>query len=149
MKTGFTCGAFDLCHAGHILMLEEAKSICDYLIVGLHTDPSIDRPDTKKRPIQTIEERLILLNAIKYIDEIVTYDTEEDLYNLLKRGITEGLNGRKIGVRIMGADWRGKHFTGNDLPIEIYFNSRNHNYSTTELRRRVYEAEKEICEGNN
>ena len=140
MKIGFTCGAFELCHAGHIMMLEEAKSVCDYLIVGLHTDPSVDRPETKKRPIQSIEERLILLNAIKYIDEIVKYDTESDLYNLLKNGI----NGRKIDIRIIGADWKGKPFTGHDLPIEIYFNSRNHNYSTSELRRRVYDAEKEL-----
>ena len=140
MKIGFTCGAFELCHAGHIMMLEEAKSVCDYLIVGLHTDPSVDRPETKKRPIQSIEERLILLIAIKYIDEIVKYDTESDLYNLLKNGI----NGRKIDIRIIGADWKGKPFTGHDLPIEIYFNSRNHNYSTSELRRRVYDAEKEL-----
>ena len=140
MKIGFTCGAFELCHAGHIMMLEEAKSVCDYLIVGLHADPSIDRPDAKKKPIQSVEERLTLLKAIKYVDEVVIYNTELELYNLLKNGI----NGRKTDIRIIGADWKGKHFTGEDLPIEIYFNSRNHNYSTTELRKRVYEAERLI-----
>ncbi len=143
MKIGFTCGAFELCHAGHIMMLEEAKSVCDYLIVGLQTDPSIDRPDTKKKPIQSIEERKKVLSAIKFVDEITIYEREADLYDLLKNGV----NGKKIDLRILGADWKGRHFTGDDLPIPVYFNKRTHNYSTSELRRRVYEAEKKISEG--
>lgn len=136
MKKGFTAGAFDLCHAGHFLMFEEAKQQCDYLIVGLHTDPTLDRPDTKNKPIMSVEERMIILKGIKYIDEVVTYDTEADLYNLLKE------NKLGINVRILGVEYKDKPFTGHDLPMEVYFNTRGHNFSTTELRGRVYEAEK-------
>src|ERR1700691_4529905 len=82
-KVGFTAGAFDLCHAGHMLMFEEAKGVCDHLIVGLHSDPSLDRPDSKNKPIMSVEERKIILNAIRWIDEIVVYDTEADLLNIL------------------------------------------------------------------
>lgn len=142
MKKGFTAGAFDLCHAGHFLMFEEAKSQCDYLIVGLHSDPSIDRPDTKNRPIMTVEERMIILKGIKYIDEVVVYDTEADLLNIL----TENALG--IDVRILGVEYKDKPFTGYQLPMEVYFNTRGHNYSTTELRNRVYEAEKAKREKN-
>ncbi len=140
MKKGFTCGAFDLCHAGHVLMFKECKDVCDYLIVGLHSDPSLDRPD-KNKPIMSLEERLIILNGIKYIDEVVVYDTEADLYKLLKE------NKLGINIRILGADWKGKHFTGHDLPVENYFNTRDHGYSTSELRRRIYEEEKVLREG--
>ncbi len=133
-KVGFTAGAFDLCHAGHILMFEEAKSVCDYLIVGLHSDPAIDRP-AKNRPIMSIEERMIILKAIKYLDEIVTYDTESELYTLLKE------NKLGIDVRILGVEYKGKQFTGNDLPLPLYFNTRDHGYSSTELRERIYKAE--------
>jgi glycerol-3-phosphate cytidylyltransferase len=136
MKKGFTAGAFDLCHAGHFLMFEEAKSQCDYLIVGLHTDPTLDRPDTKNKPIMSVEERMIILKGIKYIDEVVTYDTEADLYSILKE------NKLGISVRILGVEYKDKPFTGHDLPMEVYFNTRGHNFSTTELRGRVYEAEK-------
>lgn len=136
MKKGFTAGAFDLCHAGHFLMFEEAKSQCDYLIVGLHTDPTLDRPDTKNKPIMSVEERMIILKGIKYIDEVVTYETEADLYNILKE------NKLGINVRILGVEYKDKPFTGHDLPMEVYFNTRGHNFSTTELRGRVYEAEK-------
>ena len=132
MKIGFTCAAFDLLHAGHAMMLEEAKSYCDYLIVAIQSDPTLDRK-TKNKPVQSYEERITMLKAIKYVDEITYYDTEDDLYELLKR--------LKPDVRIVGADWQGKQFTGHDLPIEVVFNSRNHGYSTSELRRRVYEAE--------
>lgn len=135
-KIGFTAGAFDLCHAGHMLMFEEAKTQCEYLIVGLHSDPALDRPDTKNRPIMNIEERKIILRGIKYIDEIFVYDTEEDLYNVLKE------NKLNVDVRILGVEYKGKQFTGHDLPMPVYFNSRDHGYSTTELRQRVYEAEK-------
>lgn len=128
MKKGFTCGAFDLLHAGHLIMLKEIKSQCDYLIVGLQTDPSIDRP-TKHKPIETIEERLIRLKSCKYVDKIVVYDTELDLYNLLKE--------IKPDIRFIGADWKGKSFTGDDLPIKIIFNSRDHNYSSSNLIERI------------
>lgn len=132
MRKGFTCGAFDLLHAGHAEMLEECKKVCDYLIVGLHSDPNIDRKN-KNKPVQTMQERMTMLKSIKYVDEIVTYDTEADLVKLLKT--------LPIDVRIIGADWKGKEYTGKGLPIEIYFNTRNHSLSTSELRNRVYEAE--------
>lgn len=134
MKIGFTCGAFDLCHAGHMLMFKECKNYCDYLIVGLHTDPTIDRPE-KNKPIQTLEERIIQLEAIKYIDKIITYDTEKDLYEILSQN-THGIN-----VRIIGSDWKDKSFTGDDLPLETVFNSRSHSYSSSDLRKRVTQAE--------
>jgi len=135
-KVGVTVGAFDLCHAGHILMFKEARDVCEYLIVGLHTDPTIDRPE-KHKPIMSVEERRIILGAVKYIDELFEYDTEAELYDILKK------NERGFDIRIIGADWKGKEYTGHDLPIEMYFNTRDHGYSTTELRRRIYEAEKE------
>lgn len=129
---GFTCGAFDLGHAGHLIMLKEVRKQCDYLIFGLHTDPTIDRPH-KNKPIETIEERMIRLQACKYVDKIITYDTEADLYSLLKE--------LKPDVRFVGEDHKGKPFTGDDLPIQVIFNSRNHNYSSSNLRDRIYRAE--------
>ena len=126
---GFTCSCFDLLHAGHILMLQDAKSRCDKLIVGLQTDPTIDRPDTKNKPIQSLEERRIQLKAVKYIHEIFEYDTEEDLYKKLL-----DIN---PDVRILGSDYIGKSFTGDDLDIEIHYHERNHNYSTTNLRKKI------------
>ena len=131
MKRGFTCGAFDLMHAGHVMMLRDARSVCDYLIVGLHTDPSIDRPD-KSRPVQSVEERRIQLEGCRYVDEVVQYDTEEGLYILLQKLTPD--------IRIVGQDWLGKDFTGRDLPIPIYFNKREHHWSTTYLRMRVMQA---------
>lgn len=134
---GFTCSAFDLLHAGHILMLKEAASVCDYLIVGIQTDPSLDRPH-KNKPVQSLDERLIQLEAVKYIDSIFVYNSEDELLEL-----TANLD---IDVRILGADYIGKDFTGKqyceDNNIAIYYNSRDHNFSTTELRQRVarYEA---------
>jgi len=132
MKTGFTCGAFDLLHAGHILMLEEAKSFCDYLIVGLHSDPTLDRSE-KNKPTQSLSERMIQLMAVKYIDLILIYETEKDLIELL--------TAIKPDVRIIGADYIDKNFTGDDLGIETKFNSRNHSFSSSELRKRIQEAE--------
>lgn len=132
MRVGFTCSCFDLLHAGHILMLKEAKTQCDYLIVGLQTDPTIDRA-TKNKPVQSITERFIQLEAVKYIDEIVVYATEDDLVQILKA--------YNIDVRIMGEEYKDKPFTGNDLPMEIYFNKRTHKYSTTELRNRIKELQ--------
>ena len=132
-KIGFTCGAFDILHTGHVLMLEEATAQCDHLIVGVQSDPSTDRPE-QNRPIQGYDERIIMVKSIRYVDETVLYDTEEDLINLLKKINPD--------VRILGADWEGKKFTGHDLDIECYFNSRSHSWSTSNLRKRIYEAEK-------
>lgn len=128
IRVGFTCGAFDLLHAGHIMMFEEAKNVCDYLVAGLQTDPSIDRPD-KNSPTQSLEERRIQLSAVKYVDEVITYATEDDLVQLLIK--------LRPDVRIIGEDHKEKQFTGQELPIEIYFNSRDHGYSTSELRERI------------
>jgi len=131
---GVTFGTFDLCHAGHILMFKECKEICDYLIVGLQSDPSGDRV-YKNKPIMSIEERLEILKGIRYIDEVFVYDTEKDLYAYLDQ------NKDKISVRIIGGDWKGKPYTGHDLPIKMHFNTRNHGYSSSELRQRIYQAE--------
>mgnify|MGYP000153251505 CR=1 FL=1 len=141
-KRGITLGAFDLCHAGHILMFKEAKEVCDYLIVGLQDDPSVDADyrisekegQIKNEPVMSLEERKIILEGIKYIDEVFTYTTEEDLYEKLKN--------LDYDVRILGADWKGKKYTGWDLPHTPYFNTRDHGFSTSELRNRVYEQEK-------
>ena len=136
MKIGFTCGAFDVLHAGHALMFEECKEHCGYLIVGVQSDPSIDRPG-KNKPVQSFEERQIMVNAMEWVDEIVTYDTEEDLVMLLKDLKAQNL----IDIRIIGADWKDKRFTGDDLGIPVVYNSRDHGYSTTDLRKRIAAAE--------
>ena len=128
IKIGFTCSCFDLLHAGHILMLKDAKEQCDKLIIGLQTDPTLDRPE-KNKPIQSQKERYIQLEAVKYVDEIFTYDTEEDLYKKLLD--------IKPDVRILGSDYIGKSFTGDDLDIKIYYHDRSHNYSSTNLRQRI------------
>lgn len=134
MKIGFTCSTFDLFHAGHIMMLKEARTQCDYLIVGLQTDPTIDRPVEKNKPVQSVFERYEQLKACKYIDEIIVYATEEDLLNILLS--------YPINVRILGDEYMHKDFTGMDIGhIELYFNTRRHNFSTTELRQRVIAAE--------
>ena len=129
-KIGFTCSCFDLLHAGHILMLKDSKEQCDYLIVGLQTDPTIDRPE-KNKPIQSFEERKIQLEAVKYIDEIFVYETEEDLYKKLLEINPD--------IRILGSDYDipDIRFTGDDLNIPIYFHERNHNYSSTNLRGKI------------
>lgn len=126
-RIGFTCGAFDLLHAGHIVMLKEAKSECDHLIVGLQTDPSIDRQD-KNQPIQSVFERYVQLSAVKYIDEIIPYDTEESLLDLLEA--------TPIHIRFVGEDYVERDFTGKGLH-EIYYTSRAHSFSTTQLRQRL------------
>jgi glycerol-3-phosphate cytidylyltransferase len=125
---GFTCGAFDLLHAGHIVMLEEAKSNCDYLIVGLQTDPSIDR-ENKNKPVQTVYERYVQLNAVQYVDEIIPYDTEQSLLDLLQS--------QKIDIRFIGEDYRDMEFTGMDLPIEVFYTSRQHSFSSSSLRKLI------------
>ena len=126
---GFTCSCFDLLHAGHILMLKDAKQQCDYLIAGLQTDPTIDRPNTKNTPIQTISERRIVLEGIKYVDKIIIYNTEKDLYDLLQK--------IKPDIRILGSDYLDKEFTGKDLNIKIYYHKRDHDFSTTNLRKKI------------
>lgn len=131
---GFTCSCFDLFHAGHILMLKEAAEQCDWLIVGLQTDPTIDRPE-KMKPIQSVYERYIQLQACKYVNEIVVYDTEADLLNVLK-----SLN---IDTRILGEEYKEKDFTGRHLDMAFYFNKRSHDYSSTELKKRIYNSLKE------
>tara|TARA_R110000868_G_scaffold382981_3_gene649681 strand:- start:2939 stop:3346 length:408 start_codon:yes stop_codon:yes gene_type:complete len=132
MKVGFTASAFDLLHAGHVAMLEEAKQNCDWLIAGLQTDPTIDRPE-KNNPIQTITERFIQLRACKFVDEIYVYATEADLMDLLAI--------LPIDVRIIGSDYIGKDFTGKqfciDNNIDICYNRRSHKLSTSELRKRL------------
>jgi glycerol-3-phosphate cytidylyltransferase len=133
---GFTCSTFDLLHAGHVVMLEEAKRHCDYLIVGLQTDPTLDR-DNKNAPIQSIVERQIQLSAIKYVDEIVIYNTEADLEDLL---LTLPIN-----IKVMGEEYRGKDFTGKQIcknrGIKSIYNGRDHSFSSTSLRKRVYDIE--------
>ena len=133
MKKGFTCSCFDLLHAGHIKMLQDARNQCDYLIVGLQTDPTVDRPDTKNKPIQTLEERQIMLSAIRFVDEIVIYTTEGQLYEYLRDNPPD--------VRILGTDYKGKDFTGKDLDIDIYYHKRDHDWSTTNLRKRITQEE--------
>jgi len=136
MKIGITFSAFDLLHAGHVKMLEEAKLKCDYLIVGLQTDPTLDRP-TKNKPTQTVVERYIQLKACKFVDEIVPYATEQDLEDILKSFI--------IDLRIVGDEYKEKDFTGRayceEKGIELYFNTRDHRFSSTNLRQEVYKKE--------
>jgi glycerol-3-phosphate cytidylyltransferase len=122
---GFTCGAFDLLHAGHIVMLEEAKSNCDYLIVGLQTDPSIDREE-KNKPIQSVYERYVQLNAVRYVDKIIPYDTEQSLLDLLQS--------QNIDIRFVGEEYRDSKLTGRDL-VELYYTNRRHSFSSTNLRK--------------
>jgi glycerol-3-phosphate cytidylyltransferase len=139
MKIGFTCSTFDLFHAGHLLMLEEAKKQCDYLIVGLQTDPTIDRPKEKNKPVQSVFERFVQLKSCKYIDEVIPYGTEKELVDILLS--------YPINVRILGDEYEEKEFTGKyeciAKGIEFYFNRREHSFSTTELRGRVVAAEVE------
>jgi len=136
MIVGFTCSAFDLLHAGHVAMLREAKSQCDYLICGLQIDPSLDRQE-KNTPIQTIVERYTQLQAISYVDEIIPYVTEEDLLDIISM--------LPIDVRILGDEYRNKEFTGKEIcqkrGIKLYFNNRDHNFSTSSLRKKVYDRE--------
>ena len=136
MITGFTASTFDLLHAGHVAMLREAKDQCDYLICGLQMDPSNDRPE-KNGPIQTIVERYTQLKAVSYVDEIIPYGTEKDLLDILTM--------YQIHVRILGEEYRDKEFTGKDVcrkrDIDLYFNKREHRFSSSDLRKRVAERE--------
>ena len=134
MKVGFTCSTFDLLHSGHVAMLREAKEQCDYLICGLQTDPSIDRI-TKNSPVQTIVERQVQLAAVKYVDEVIVYETESDLEDILEMF--------HIDIRILGDEYRDKDFTGKDIckrrGIQLYFNKREHRFSSSSLRKLVAE----------
>ena len=132
MRVGVVFSAFDLCHAGHILMLEEASSQCDYLVVGLQSDPTVDRPE-KNKPIQSLYERYLQLKGCRWVDEIIPYTTEEEVRLILES--------RKFDVRIIGEDYKDKDFTGKDIcderGIRIYYNSRQHHLSSSELRKRI------------
>ena len=134
---GFTCSTFDLFHAGHVVMLEEAKRQCDWLIVGIQIDPTIDRPGAKNKPVQSIIERQIQVSACDFVDEIIVYSTEKELEDILMT--------LPIDVRILGEEYKDKEFTGKDIcekrNIQIYFNKRDHYFSSSDLRTRVFEAE--------
>ncbi len=134
---GIVFSSFDLLHAGHIAMLAEAKNHCDYLIAALQTDPTIDRPDTKNKPVTSIVERQIQLQAVRYVDEIVVYQTEKDLEDILLT--------LPIDVRILGVEYKSKEFTGKSIceqrGIEIIYNGRDHSFSSSSLRKRVAESE--------
>jgi glycerol-3-phosphate cytidylyltransferase len=136
-KIGVTFSTFDMLHAGHIAMLSEAKNHCDYLIAGLQTDPTIDRPDTKNKPIQSIVERQIQLAACRYVDEVVVYQTEQDLIDLLLI--------LPLDVRVLGVEYEHEEFTGKAecfvRGIELVFNGRDHSFSSSSLRKRVAHAE--------
>lgn len=136
MKVGFTASSFDLLHSGHILMLREAKLQCDYLICGLQVNPNNDRPE-KNKPIQTLVERYTQLKSVEYVDEIIPYETENDIIDILQM--------YPINIRIIGEEYRDKNFTGKNvceqLGIEIYFNKRNHRFSSSELRNRITKKE--------
>jgi glycerol-3-phosphate cytidylyltransferase len=138
-RIGITFSTFDMLHAGHIAMLSEAKNHCDYLICGLQTDPTIDRPDTKNKPIQSIVERQIQLAACRYVDEVVVYQTEQDLVDLLLI--------LPLDVRVLGVEYQDKDYTGRDecyhRGIECIFNPRDHSFSSSSLRKRVVAAETE------
>jgi glycerol-3-phosphate cytidylyltransferase len=137
MRVGFVCSSFDLLHAGHVQMLREAKEQCDYLLVGLQTDPTLDRP-SKNQPVQTIVERYTQLKGVRYVDEIIPYATERDLEDILTM--------YHIDVRILGEEYRDMDFTGKDIckkrGIQLYFNKRDHRFSSSDLRKRVAEREK-------
>ncbi len=139
MRVGFVCSSFDLLHAGHVQMLREAKEQCDYLMVGLQTDPTVDRP-SKNAPVQNIVERYTQLKGVRYVDEIIPYATEKDLEDILTM--------YHIDVRILGEEYRDQDFTGKDIcrkrDIDLYFNKRDHRFSSSDLRKRVAESEK-IC----
>lgn len=142
-KIGFTCSTFDLLHAGHVTMLEEAKRHCDFLIVGLQNDPTLDRPE-KNAPVQSIVERQIQLAAIKYVDEIVIYNTEQDLVDLLLT--------LPIDVRVLGDEYKTKDFTGKDIAKQrgskIIYNGRDHSFSSSSLRKRVALADSDFVNKN-
>ena len=138
MKIEFNCSSCDLFHAGHVTMMKMEKQLCDYLIVALQVDPTIDRPGVKNKPVQSVYERYVQLQGCKYVDEILVYETEADLLNLLQT--------QNIDVRFLSEEYKDRDFTGKqyciDNGIELFFHLRRHQYSSTELRNRVYTLEK-------
>ena len=144
MKIGFNCSTFDLFHAGHVLMLKEEKRHCDYLIVALQVDPTTDRPNAKNKPVMTIYERYACVSACKYVDEILVYHTEQELMNLLQT--------QHIDIRFLGDEYKTKDFTGKqwclDHGIQLHYHEREHPYSSSSLRKRVYDAEVERMKQN-
>lgn len=137
MKIGFNCSSFDLFHAGHVTMLKIEKSMCDYLKVALQVDPTVDRPGSKNKPIQSVYERYVQLQACKYVDEILVYETEADLLNLLMT--------QTIDIRFLSEEYKDRDFTGKQFcienGIELFYHPRKHIYSSSELRNRVYNLE--------
>jgi len=137
MKIGFQCSSFDMLHAGHVTMLKQEKDLCNYLKVALQVDPTIDRPGVKNKPVQSVYERYVQLQACKYVDEILVYETEEDLLNLIQS--------QTIHIRFLGEEYKFRDFTGKqyciDNGIELYYHVRRHKYSSTEIRNRTYNLE--------
>ena len=144
MKIGFNCSSCDLFHAGHVTMMKMEKQLCDYLIVALQVDPTIDRPGVKNKPVQSVYERYVQLQGCKYVDEILVYETEADLLNLLQT--------QNINVRFLSEEYKDRDFTGKqyciDNGVELFFHLRRHQYSSTELRNRVYTLEKKKRDEN-
>lgn len=132
IKIGFTCSTFDLLHAGHAMMLQQAKEKCDYLICGLLVDPTLDRKESKNKPVQSVFERYMELSACKYVDEIIPFEREEDICNMIKL--------IEPDIRIVGEEYKNTEHTGKDL-CPIFYNHRRHSYSSSELRKRVVLAE--------
>lgn len=139
MKYGFVASSFDILHPGYIRMFIDAKTQCDYLIIGLQDDPSVERPGIKNTPIFPFEDRFMIMSSIVYVDEIRRYNSESELYQLLQELISE----KKIDVRILGTDYIGKRFTGDDLNIPIYFHKRDHDWSSSQTRKRIIDKAKE------
>jgi glycerol-3-phosphate cytidylyltransferase len=143
MKVGFQCSTFDLFHAGHVTMLKEEKRHCDYLIVAIQTDPTLDRPGKKNKPVQSMYERYSQVVACKYVDEVLVYSTEEDLLNLIKT--------QHIDIRFLGDEYKTKDFTGKqwclDNGVELHYHLRGHPYSSSGLRYKTYLAEQERIDG--
>jgi len=137
MKIGFNCSCFDLFHAGHVTMLKMEKELCDYLKVALQVDPTIDRPGLKNKPVQSIYERYAQVQACRYVDEILVYDTEKELLNLI---MTQDMNIRFLSDEYLYRDFTGKQYC-MDNGIELFYHKRQHSYSTSDLRNRVYELE--------
>ena len=142
MKIGFNCSCFDLFHAGHVTMLKMEKELCDYLKVALQVDPTIDRPGLKNKPVQSIYERFAQLQACKYVDEILVYDTESELLNII---MSQDMDIRFLSEEYLSRDFTGKQYC-MDNGIELYYHKRQHTYSTSDLRKRVYNMEKKRLE---
>ena len=145
MKIGFNCSSFDLFHAGHVTMLKMEKELCDYLKVALQVDPTVDRPGIKNKPVQSVYERYIQLQGCKYVDEILVYETETDLLNLIQ---TQTFHIRFLSEEYKNVDVTGKKYC-IDTGIEIHYHLRRHQYSSTEIRNRVYLLEKQKRDEKN